>query len=1403
MSRDNSNRGIGEPSLHRRTVLSAVSGAALGATLPIGGASVAPVNEYDDVLSSIQLTPRPATTDAGGTRSLNGTWEFALSPGERPPSSSSRRVTPDLSGAGNDGTLRNEPPIVTDPTERAVDLADESYVAVGDADGVDFTEPGFSIQLTFKYAGDGPLYAKGDQYALGVWGGQLSFWTEGGGNWPGIDAGDLSRGHWYTTTLVVDDSEIRLYLGTTEIGATSHDFSSLPSADSPLHLGYDSGNDDHGSPVVDSFRAFDTVLSTDRIDRGFDRVPDSAVAWLPLNEVESGVTPDESGAGNDGVLYGDPAIVPGRDGRGVDVSGDGYVSVAADETLDFSSPGFTLRTTVKYDGGDGPVLDRGHSAVADGAEQFGLGIYDGTVSFWLQTDAGDWPSVSGGDLSTGEWHTVTVVVARDELRLYVDGARVGSSTHDATDLASSDARFVVGGSDLDVAVASTRAFDTALSDDRIERGFQAVPDGAVLWLDYDTIEDLGVEWHDEDVPGQWAYDGYAVPSGSEEWYPPDGTLGWYRREFEVPDGWADGRLLLRFDAVYSEARVFVNDSEVGHHVGGYTPFEVDATDAVTADGANALAVAVAQQSPADDMGWQNVTGGITRDVTLLSVPDVHVAACDVTTGLRGSSAAVTVETAIRNAGARGVESATVTVTLTDPEGATVATAERPVSALDAGSSGECSFELEASDPQPWNPEQPRLYTVDVTIEADGTTETISERIGIRDVSVVGNELRLNGEAVTLRGVNWEEIHLAEHGHAVPAEITREDARRLKEANVNYVRTAHHPTSEAFLDACDELGIVVEMEAPHMFVGRGRGDPDPDVVLRQTLEMVERDKNRASVCLWSIANESEWYDAFDAAGRLVAELDPTRPTIFNHDAYDPDDPWHDVYDVRAHHYPAFRTGSTVEEHADLDEPILFDEAAHTYCYNDRELVTDPGLRDEWGLPFELIWEQCRAADSVAGAAIWAGGDHLEQWGEYRWGLLDRNRRSRPEYWHVKKVYSPVRVADAEWRGNGNAVTLTIENRHEFVDLADRSIRFEGTPGSGRRPIHVPPGERTTVTLPVEDDRLEMTVTHPEGHAIERIVVTPESPRVEIPSEPATEPFADDDGTLSVATDVYSLDIDRESGAVEVRTPDGAPLIVDAPELALTPTQQSTGRDYASAIDHRLSDRTVADVTVAEDGAAVSIAVEYDDAAGTVLLRPLADGLEVEYEFALHDSVDAREVGLAVPTATDLMTLSWLRDAQWSVYPDTHIGRPGGTACAFPDGSRPNHEEIRIRSGQPWKNDATKHGSNDFRGTKRNVYAADLTAAGGHGLGVRSDGDQHVRSQVRSESIEFLILDRSLSGTNADGWLSRHPVVDQDPTLASGETLRGSVTLQVIDGDANAPNGESEHASADPDGAGRTR
>lgn len=1373
MSDENTDRRVSGPSVDRRSVLSGVAGVTFGSTLFAGAgtaeSSAATESGSRDVTPS-RYTPLPEATGDGRTRTLDGTWRFALAKSDTPPSAGTQVVTPDYA-SGEDATIGGDPDVVTDPSRRALDLGGDAYVTVGDADSLDFTDPGFTVELTFRYGEDTVLFSKGNsQYSAGVYGGSLSFWTAGDGGWPSAGGGDLSPGRWYTATFAVDDAEIRVYVDGERVGTTAHDAAALPSTDVPLALGYNAGTDTQGSPAVDSLRVYDAALDDERVASGFESPPSSARAWLSFDDVSDSVAPDASGAGNAGTLANDPAVVAGRDARSLALAGDGYVSVPARDGLDLTTDGFTLRTAFRYGGGSGVLVNRGGGPVSRGADQFTLRLDDGTLSFDAgRVDGTRTPAVAGA-VTPDAWHTATVVVDGSSAALYVDGERVDAREHGAAAFVESDAPVVVGGDDLALTVAETAAFGTALDAARVRDGFRRVPESAVLWLAYEAVETRTVSWRDETVPGQWGYDGYVVPDGASDWYPPDGQTGWYRRSFDVPADWAGERLLLRFGAAYSAARVYVNGTRVAEHVGGYTPFEVDVSDVVDAGESNTLAVGVSQRSPADEMSWQNVTGGITRGVTLAAVPRTHLSDCTVRTALDGADGAtVSVTADVTNAGDAPTDDATVAVTLTDPDGRTVASDRSDIGALEPGARTSETLTLSVSDPQRWHPERPALYDATVDLAADGASERVSERVGIREVGVDGNDLLLNGEPVTLRGVNWEEVDLRGPGQAVSPSQTREDVRRLAEANVNYVRTAHFPVSEAFLEACDEYGIVVEEEAPHMFIGRDRGDPYPDLVVQQTREMIERDRNRPSVCIWSLANESNWFPCFADAAAAAVDLDPTRPIIFDHDRYAADDPWHDTFDLRADHYPAFRTGTNVEQYAGADAPMTFNEYGHLYCYDDAELVTDPGLRDQWGLLFETVWERVRRADGVAGGAVWAGGDHLEQWGQYFWGALDRNRRERPEFWHLRKVYAPVQFSDVDWHANGHRVSLTVENRHDFVNLSERTLTVDDGVRERTLSLDVPPGDSTTVTLPVPGGRFEIAARHPAGHRINEFVATPETPSAR--RSEATQ----EEQPAVLSGDLGALRVEAADAGVSLVDADGATL-VDGVDLALTPMQTETGRTYETGIDHRPVGRTVTDVRRDDDGR-VEVDVDYDVAAGTVAFEPAdgGSGVRIDYEFALAESVDAREVGLSLSTDRALTRLAWTRDGQWSVYPDDHVGRLSGTAPAFPDGSRPESEGIRIQSGQPWKDDATSRGSNDFRATKRNVRTAALADGDERGVRVDANGDRHVRARVRSEAVDLLVLQRSISGTNAASWLDRHHAVDERPTLEAGRTLAGRVRL----------------------------
>jgi len=894
------------------------------------------------------------------------------------------------------------------------------------------------------------------------------------------------------------------------------------------------------------------------------------------------------------------------------------------------------------------------------------------------------------------------------------------------------------------------------------------------------------DWRAHEVPGQWATDGYAVDESA-------GEVGWYRREFRV-SATHSGRTKLRFGAVYSDATVWVNGEQVGHHEGGYTPFELDVTDVVE-PGANRLSVAVREGSLAADLDWGNVTGGITRDVTLITVPDVHLSRFHVetvvpdavmTSGDQGEAterATVRALVTVVNEGEERVESPTLDTALTAPDGSPVASVEQSLDALDPGESRDRTVELDVRDPTYWTPETPACYETACGVTGDDDRVAASRTTGIRSITVSGTQLRLNGTPVTLRGVNWEEVDPEDGGVISPAQ-TRRDAERLRRANVNYVRPHTYPPTEAFLEACDDLGILVQVELPFTFLREEtaeRADDEAyrDLMRRAALETVERDRSHPSVLLWSIANESEWGVNFEVVSEAVAAADPTRPQTFNWAEYAEDDADHCA--VGNHHYPEMRVPGppTVADFDGVDRPICFDEFAHVYCYNHSELLTDPGLRDDWGRFLEPIWETVRAGDAVAGGAIFAGIDHGHP--EFRWGLLDVYRRERPEYWHVKKVYAPVRATLEERPEDGLGVEL--ENRQDFLSLDAHRIEWTRGEESGTLSVDVAPGESGSVSIPAVPEAgtpVELRVVDDDGFVLDSDRFTPEQENATLPADPqagtVTREFSD-----RVALDAGELAdwaVNDATGQV-FASRDGQCVLVCLPTPVVTPLEAGRTGPHQSAepIDGRLADWTVESVTVDDEAVRIEGSGEGIDAALT--LRPLTDGwVRLAYDLTVTEARTAREVGLALDLPSGHETLTWEREAHWSVYPAGHIGRAEGVATAFPSGLRAVDGDRD--PSRPWAHDVTSRGSNDFRGAKRNVRRASLTDEDdGSGLALRTGGDEHVRAAVCDDSVRLWVLARSLAGSGGE-WFDRNATVGEDPQLSAGTTISGTVDLRPTDG-----------------------
>jgi len=362
------------------------------------------------------------------------------------------------------------------------------------------------------------------------------------------------------------------------------------------------------------------------------------------------------------------------------------------------------------------------------------------------------------------------------------------------------------------------------------------------------------------VPGDWN-------SQRRELSLYEGTI-WYKTAFKAQRS-ADERMFLHFGAANYDAIVYVNGQRLGRHVGGFTPFEFELTS-VLVDGENTVIVKVDDQRKRDGVptvntDWYNF-GGLTRDVLLVRVPRTFIK--DYFVQLEKGS----------------LDTIAGWVKLDGPDAANQAVSVRILElgvnlSLKTDASGRASFRARPQDHGAslllWSGEQPKRYSV----ELGAASDHVEEKIGFRSISTQGADILLNGKPIFLRGISIHEQAPERPGRAT----TEADARKLlgwaKELGCNYVRLAHYPHNEHTVRVAEELGLLVWSEVPVYWTIQWENPETYANAEGQVTEMVQRDKNRAAVILWSVANETPITDGRNAfLRRLIAtvrRLDPTR------------------------------------------------------------------------------------------------------------------------------------------------------------------------------------------------------------------------------------------------------------------------------------------------------------------------------------------------------------------------------------------------------------------------------------------------------------------------------------------------------------------------------------------------
>jgi len=333
------------------------------------------------------------------------------------------------------------------------------------------------------------------------------------------------------------------------------------------------------------------------------------------------------------------------------------------------------------------------------------------------------------------------------------------------------------------------------------------------------------------VPGDWN-------SQDEKLVFYEGTV-WMRRQFDAAP--REGkRYFLYFGAVNYQAHVYLNGKKLGTHKGGFTPFQFDVSGKLN-DGRNVVVVKVDNMRHQDEIptvntDWWNY-GGITRDVLLAEVPATYIA--DYKLQLAKGDL-TRIAGFVQLAGAAPRQSVSVSI----PE-AGIKTAVT----TDAG--GRAEFTIPVRKLRYWSPEDPKLYGVEIAAGQD----TVQDRIGFRTIETRGQDILLNGKSIFLRGISLHDENPLAQGRLRGEGDMRMMLQWAKELNANYVRLAHYPHSERMSRLADEMGLLVWAEVPVYWTISWNNPDTYRNAHRQLSDMVVRDKNRASVVIWSIGNET--------------------------------------------------------------------------------------------------------------------------------------------------------------------------------------------------------------------------------------------------------------------------------------------------------------------------------------------------------------------------------------------------------------------------------------------------------------------------------------------------------------------------------------------------------------------
>jgi len=477
------------------------------------------------------------------------------------------------------------------------------------------------------------------------------------------------------------------------------------------------------------------------------------------------------------------------------------------------------------------------------------------------------------------------------------------------------------------------------------------------------------------------------------------------------------RLFLRFEGAAYRTTVILNGKIIGTHDGASTPFNADITDAVQEN--NRILVIVdarrdSQRIPMENTDWFNY-GGIYRDVYLLRLPPVYIKDWFVRLAPDGSYSTVLADVSVQSAGGSAVDGKAL---LEIPE----LGVKQEISVSNGKGDAKISVR-----PELWSPENPKLYDVHISYGADA----VQDRIGFREIKVNGHEIFLNGKKTFLRGVCVHEDHFS-LGKTTNTEIIRQTIRDLKEMNGIYLRLAHYPHDARFARIADEEGVLLWEEIPVYWAIAFDSKATYQDAENQLAELVLRDRNRASVIIWSVGNENADSDSrlafMSKLAQKTKDLDGSRlvsaACLINHEKLQILDRLADHLDVIGinEYYgwydPDFEKLPKILANSNPGKPVLICEFGGDARLGQRGSMDDLWTEDKQKRVYEQQTETFKKCQYIAGTTPWIFYDfrcprRLNRYQEFfnRKGLIDVGRKIRkPAFYVMQKFYDEVKKGE---------------------------------------------------------------------------------------------------------------------------------------------------------------------------------------------------------------------------------------------------------------------------------------------------------------------------------------------------------------------------------------------------------